>query len=232
MTHEIEFHIEGHGKALIDIHRGIIAGWTGRNADAVNHHIAELWEIGVPPPSTVPLFYRVSASLFTTDQMIETVDATSSGEAEPVLVDDGTRLYLGLGSDHTDRSLETHSVALSKQICAKPVAPVLWPFEEVEGHLDEIQIRSFVRDDAGSRWVPYQDGTLASIRPLGELVASSPAASGALRLNAGTAMMCGTFAVLSGGVRPSRYFRMEMVDDRLGRTIDHCYEMSALPVIS
>ncbi|HEV7433869.1 MAG TPA: DUF2848 domain-containing protein [Pseudorhizobium sp.] len=232
MTHEIEFHIAGHGKALIDIHRGIIAGWTGRNADAVNHHIAELQEIGVPPPSTVPLFYRVSASLFTTDQMIETVDATSSGEAEPVLVDDGTRLYLGLGSDHTDRSLETHSVALSKQICAKPVAPVLWPFEEVEGHLDEIQIRSFVRDDAGSQWLPYQDGTLASIRPLGELVASSPAASGALRLNAGTAMMCGTFAVLSGGVRPSRYFRMEMVDDRLGRTIDHCYEMSALPVIS
>ena len=150
----------------------------------------------------------------------------------PVLVDDGTRLYLGLGSDHTDRQLETHSVALSKQICAKPVAPVLWPFEEVEAHLDEIHIRSFVRDDADAEWVPYQAGTLASIRPLGELVASSPAASGALRLNAGTAMMCGTFAVLSGGVRPSRYFRMEMVDDRLGRTINHCYEMSALPVIS
>lgn len=232
MTHEIEFDIAGHGKASIDIQRGIIAGWTGRNADAVNHHIAELQEIGVPPPSTVPLFYRVSASLFTTDEMIETVDATSSGEAEPVLVDDGTRLYLGLGSDHTDRSLETHSVALSKQICAKPVAPVLWPFDEVAGHLDEIHIRSFIRDDASAEWVPYQDGKLASIRPLGELVASSPAASGALRLNAGTAMMCGTFAVLSGGVRPSRYFRMEMVDDRLGRTINHCYEMSALPVIS
>jgi hypothetical protein len=232
MTNTLEFDIAGHGRASIDISRGIIAGWTGRNADAVNHHIAELREIGVPPPSTVPLFYRVSASLLTTGETIETVDATSSGEAEPVLVDDGTRLYLGLGSDHTDRALETHSVALSKQICAKPVAPVLWPFEEVEAHLDDIRIRSFVRDDATAGWTPYQDGKLASIRPLGELVASSPAASGALRLQAGTAMMCGTFAVLSGGVRPSRFFRMEMVDERLGRTIEHCYEMTPLPVIS
>jgi len=232
MTNRLEFDIAGHGKASIDINRGIIAGWTGRNADAVNHHIAELQEIGVPPPSTVPLFYRVSASLLTTQETIETVDGTSSGEAEPVLVDDGKRLYLGLGSDHTDRKLETHSVALSKQICAKPVAPVLWSFEEVEGHLDEIRIRSFVRDDASAEWTPYQDGKLASIRPLGELVAASPAASGTLRLNAVTAMMCGTFAVLSGGVRPSRFFRMEMVDERLGRTIEHCYEMTPLPVIS
>lgn len=232
MTNRIEFDIAGHGKASIDIKRGIIAGWTGRNADAVNHHIAELEAIGVPPPSTVPLFYRVSASLLTTDETIETVDATSSGEAEPVLVDDGSRLYLGLGSDHTDRALETHSVALSKQICAKPVASALWPFEEVAGHLDEIRIRSFVRDDASAEWTPYQDGKLASIRPLDELVASSPAASGKLRLAAGTTMMCGTFAVLSGGVRPSRFFRMEMIDERLGRTIEHCYEMIPLPVIS
>lgn len=232
MTHKLEFEIVGHGKTSIDISRGIIAGWTGRNADAVNHHIAELQEIGVPPPSTVPLFYRVSANLLTTQETIETVDGTSSGEAEPVLVDDGTRLYLGLGSDHTDRALETHSVALSKQICAKPVAPLLWAFDEVEDHLDDIRIRSFVRDDANAEWTPYQDGKLASIRPLGELVASSPAASGALRLAAGTAMMCGTFAVLSGGVRPSRFFRMQMIDERLGRTIEHCYEMTPLPVIS
>ena len=165
MTNRIEFDIAGHGKASIDIQRAIIAGWTGRNADAVNHHIAELQAIGVPPPSTVPLFYRVSASLLTTGGTIETVDATSSGEAEPVLVDDGALLYLGLGSDHTDRALETHSVALSKQICAKPLAPVLWPFAEIEGHLDEIRIRSFVRDDANAEWTPYQDGRIEASLP-------------------------------------------------------------------
>ena len=165
------------------------------------------------------------------DEVMETVDATGSGEAEPVVIDDGKRLYIGLGSDHTDRQLETHSVALSKQICAKPVAPTLWAFDEAAPHLDQIAIRSFIRDDENEAWTPYQEGTLASIRPLAELIDASPAAATA-RLQPGTAMMCGTFAVLSGGVRPARFFRMEMTDPVLGRTIEHCYETRTLPVIS
>ena len=232
MTNAITFDVAGIKPVSIVIDNAVIAGWTGRNADAVQHHIDELKEIGVPPPSTVPLFYRVAASLVTTDAIIETVGETSSGEAEPVLVDDGETLYLGLGSDHTDRQLETHSVALSKQICAKPVARMLWRFDEVADHLDEIAIRSFVRDEVDGEWVAYQSGTLASIRPLPELVAKSPKAAGEGRLAAGTAMMCGTFAVLSGGVRPARFFRMEMDDAKLGRRIEHSYEMSSLPVIS
>ena len=31
-----------------------VAGWTGRNADAVQHHIEELAEIGVASPSRCP----------------------------------------------------------------------------------------------------------------------------------------------------------------------------------
>lgn len=232
MTHTITFQVAGEAPVTIALRRAIIAGWTGRNSEAVAHHIAELQEIGVPPPSTVPLFYRVAAGLFTAAPFIETVGETSSGEAEPVLVDDGGRLYLGLGSDHTDRALEAHSVALSKQVCAKPVAPFLWAFDEVAGHLDEIRIRSFVRNGGEEDWTPYQDGTLASIRPLAGLVAACPAAYGEARLKTGTAMMCGTFPVLSGGVRPSRHFRMEMEDARLGRRIEHSYEAKSLPVIA
>ena len=230
MTNTITFDVAGREPVTIAVRNAIIAGWTGRNMDAVQHHIDELEAIGVPPPSTVPLYYRVGAALLTTDKLIETVDETSSGEAEPVLLDDGENLYLGLGSDHTDRQLETHSVALSKQICAKPVASTLWLFSEVADHLDDIQIRSFISENG--EWVPYQSGTLASIRPLLDLVAASPKAQSATRLAAGTAMMCGTFPVLSGGVRPARRFRMEMEDVRLGRRIEHSYEMSPLPVIS
>ncbi|MDX1607313.1 MAG: DUF2848 family protein, partial [Candidatus Competibacterales bacterium] len=102
---------------------GLVAGWTGRDRAAVERHIEELAALGVPPPSTVPLYYRIAAGLFTTDGRIQVVGDHSSGEAEPVLLDDGDRLWLGLGSDHTDRDLETHSVALAKQVCAKPLAP-------------------------------------------------------------------------------------------------------------
>ena len=230
MGNRVTFERAGHGPVQIEITQGVIAGWTGRNADAVNHHIAELAEIGVPAPSTVPLYYRVSDLMFTTSPVIQCLDDTSSGEAEPTLIDDGTRLYLGLGSDHTDRKLEAYSVAHSKQICPKPMAPVLWDFDEVAGHLDEIRIRSFIKE--GDEWVAYQEGTLASIRPLSELLAGSPATQGGTRLQPGTAMMCGTFAVLSGGVRPANAFRMEMIDDRLGRRIEHGYHMVSLPVIA
>ncbi|MDP5365479.1 MAG: DUF2848 domain-containing protein [Paracoccaceae bacterium] len=230
MGNRVTFERAGHGPVQIEITQGVIAGWTGRNADAVNHHIAELAEIGVPAPSTVPLYYRVSDLMFTTAPVIQCLDDTSSGEAEPTLIDDGTRLYLGLGSDHTDRKLEAYSVAHSKQICPKPMAPVLWDFDEVAGHLDEIRIRSFIKE--GDEWVAYQEGTLASIRPLSELLAGSPATQGGTRLQPGTAMMCGTFAVLSGGVRPANAFRMEMIDDRLGRRIEHGYHMVSLPVIA
>ena len=230
MGNRVTFERAGHGPVQIEITQGVIAGWTGRNADAVNHHIAELAEIGVPAPSTVPLYYRVSDLMFTTAPVIQCLDDTSSGEVEPMLIDDGIRLYLGLGSDHTDRKLEAYSVAHSKQICPKPMAPVLWDFDEVAGHLDEIRIRSFIKE--GDEWVAYQEGTLASIRPLAELLAGSPASQGGARLQPGTAMMCGTFAVLSGGVRPANAFRMEMIDDRLGRRIEHGYHMVSLPVIA
>jgi hypothetical protein len=230
MGNRVTFERAGHGLIEIEISTGVIAGWTGRNADAVAHHIAELAEIGVPAPSTVPLYYQVSDLMFTTAAHIQCLDETSSGEAEPLLIDDGTRLYLGLGSDQTDRKLEAYSVAHSKQICPKPIAPVLWDFDDVSGHLDDIRIRSFIRE--GGDWVAYQDGTLAGIRPLAELVAACPAARGETRLAKGTAMMCGTFAVLSGGVRPAADFRMEMIDDRLGRSIQHTYSTVSLPVIA
>ena len=33
----------------------VIAGWTGRDVAALEHHIEELKAIGVQPPSSVPL---------------------------------------------------------------------------------------------------------------------------------------------------------------------------------
>lgn len=216
----------------VEIVNAVIAGWTGRDRAAVDHHIAELEAIGVAPPSTVPLFYRVGTGLFTTETVIEVVGDTSSGEAEPVLIDDGEALFLGLGSDHTDRTLEAHSVAASKQACPKPMAAETWRFAEVADHLDRIALRSWIRDDANGEWVPYQDGTLASIRPLAELIARCGFAAGADRLQPGTAMMCGTLGVLSGGVRPSRFFRIEMHDPVLDRTLGHAYESRILPLVN
>ncbi len=232
MTLRLTFDAIGHGAIFVALDNAVIAGWTGRDQAAVDHHIAELQAIGVAPPSSVPLFYRVGAELLTQAPVIQTVGATSSGEIEPLLLDDGNALYLGLGSDHTDRELEAHSVALSKQACPKPVATTLWRFDEVKDHLDEILLQSFVRDDETAEWTAYQDGTVGKIRPLAELAQKCPLASGDTRLEPGTAMMCGTLGVLSGGVRPARHFKMVMTDPVLSRSITHQYECRVLPNVS
>src|SRR4051812_17549010 len=85
----------------VQVHTAIVAGWTGRDRDAVEEHIAELEALGVTPPSRTPLFYRVSASRVTTASEIEAT-AASSGEVEPVLLRHDGALWVGVGSDHTD----------------------------------------------------------------------------------------------------------------------------------
>ena len=214
----------------VEVGRAIVAGWTGRDGAALDHHVAELAALGVAPPSEMPLFYRVGAALATTEATVEVVGGDTSGEVEPVLLDDGAGLWLGLGSDHTDRALETHSVALSKQACPKPLAAEVWPWDEVRDHLDALELRSWIRQAPEEEWTLYQDRTLAAIRPLPDLVARSPAAEGG-RLQPGTLMLCGTLGAI-GGVRPARFFRMELRDPVRGRAIEHRYEAVPLPVIA
>ena len=104
----------------------VVAGWTGRNVAALEAHIKELEAIGVKRPKTVPIFYRVARSLLTSGDTIEVMADKSSGEVEFVLYQYDDGLWLGVGSDHTDRKAETVGVTLSKQLCAKPVGATLW----------------------------------------------------------------------------------------------------------
>jgi Protein of unknown function (DUF2848) len=91
----------------------IVAGWTGRDEAALHHHIEELAAIGVPRPSSVPVFYRNAVTNIVQTDRLEVLGPDTSGEVEPVIValDDG--LWVGLGSDHTDRKAEVLGIALS-----------------------------------------------------------------------------------------------------------------------
>lgn len=209
------------GPFQIGIRNLIVAGWTGRDARSVQHHIDELAELGIAPPSQVPLFYRASRGLLTQDHEIDVLGPTSSGEAEPLLIQDRGTLWLGLASDHTDRELEAYSVAASKQACPKPCAPQLWPMEDIAGHLEDLQIRSWIIED-GER-VLYQEGTLAQILPLSTLMDGAS-------LSDGDAMLCGTFPAI-GGVRPAGQFEATLHDPRLGRDITLSYAARVLPVV-
>ena len=72
--------LEGAGDIQLPIDDLVIAGLTGRDTEAIEAHIAELAEIGVERPSSVPLFYRVSAELLNTSTNIQMLGGESSGE--------------------------------------------------------------------------------------------------------------------------------------------------------
>src|SRR5256885_17231739 len=60
----MEFLVDGVPRG-IEITALVIAGWTGRDKAAVEHHIAELAAIGVKRPRAIPCFYRLGADLLT-----------------------------------------------------------------------------------------------------------------------------------------------------------------------
>ncbi|MEH3145718.1 MAG: DUF2848 domain-containing protein [Methylobacterium frigidaeris] len=204
----------------------VIAGWAGRDEASIRHHIEELAAIGVPRPSSVPVYYRAAAATLTQAPVLEVLGPDSSGEVEPVVVSLADGLWLGLGSDHTDRKAETIGIALSKQLCGKPVGTGLWRLDEVEPHWDSLLMRAYATID-GER-VLYQDGTLASLRTARDLIQRRPEGAG---LPPGTVMFGGTLGAI-GGIRPATRFEMELEDPVLGRTLRHAYDVAVMPVVA
>ena len=163
-------------EVLFDCRHLILAGWTGRDEASVRGHMAELAEHGVPPPSTFPLFYRVSASLVSQTDRLEVLGPHTSGEIEYVIVamDDG--LWITVGSDQTDRKAEAHGVALSKQLAGKVLGPTLWRLDELRGRWDSLELRAHVM--IGGERVLYQEGSLALMRTPDDLIARYTAGGG------------------------------------------------------
>ncbi|MBX9943237.1 MAG: DUF2848 domain-containing protein [Reyranella sp.] len=228
MAHlEFDGHAKGAvEKVAVEIETLVIAGWTGRDVAALNHHIEELKAIGVEPPSRVPIYYRAAAQMLTQADRIQVLGDDSSGEVEPVLIGAADRLWVTLGADHTDRKVESYGIAVSKQMCAKPVGRTAWRFEEVEPHWDRLMLRSFIREDG--RRVLYQEGPLARIRDPRDLILGWRDDK---RLPMGTVMFLGTMPAI-GKIRPSPRFEMELEDPVLGRKLVHGYDIQALPVVS
>lgn len=230
-SNRLSFQLPDGRHLSVAVHQLVIAGWTGRDRAAIDHHIEELAALGVPRPSTVPLYYRVAASLITQAASIQALGDASSGEVEPVLVRAEGVWWLSVGSDHTDRQLEAHSVAASKQVCAKPVARVAWPWDELRGRADQLVLESSVHE--GGQWLLYQQGLLARIRPLEELVAGLPPD---VPVQDGLVMFCGTLGALPNaagqGVRAAPAMRLVLRDETLGRSLEHEYATTALPVVA
>lgn len=211
----------------LDITQLILAGWTGRDPEALQHHVDELALLGVFPPSTIPIFYRTGAELVTTADRLQVLGPDTSGEVEYVLLAYPDGLWFTVGSDQTDRKAESViGIAMSKQLAGKVLAPTAWRLADFADRWDSLRIRSWATIDGQK--VLYQDATLGDIRPPAELIEKY---SGGNALTVGTAMMSGTPGAI-GGIRPASRFDMAIEDPKTGKAIRHGYDINVLPVVA
>lgn len=216
--------LNGSAPVELEIRDLVIGGWAGRDKAAMEHHMAELEALGVKRPESTPVYYRVAAARLTTDTVVEDVGANSSGEVEAVLFASGGRVYVGVGSDHTDRQVETYGISVSKHMCDKPIANTVWPFQEVADHWDSLVLRSHAVID-GERQL-YQEGSIAGLLTPADLVGGF---AGTGQLPDGTALFGGTMPAI-GGIRMATRFEGELEDPILKRTIRFGYDLKILPI--
>jgi hypothetical protein len=201
----------------------ILAGYTGRDQESVRRHVEELAAHGVPGPERVPAFYRATPALVGATDRIEVLGNRTSGEVEFLLFEAGDSLFVGLGSDHTDREHERVSVSHAKQLCPKVVAAGVWRYEDV--HWEKLVLRSFSGPDRRL----YQEGPVeAMLDPL-DLLERVRVRIGRADL-AGVLVFSGTLPLL-GELRCEERFSAELVDEHSGRRLSLDYAVDARPLL-
>ncbi|WP_432891742.1 DUF2848 family protein [Kribbella sp. CA-245084] len=206
----------------IAVRYALNAGYAGRDADQVRRHVDELAEHGVPAPNRIPTLYPLSSSLVSRPAAVQVAHGKTSGEAEWALIvgADLDDLLLTVACDHTDRALEAHGVAWSKQSAPDVVGDVAWPLQAIEHELDQFTLKAWVRH--GDTDTLIQDGTLEQLLPpsywikeLGE------------RLVPGTVLLGGTIPMVAGVDQFGEGWRVEMTDPR-GVTSRIAYQVELL----
>lgn len=207
----------------LDVKRVFNAGWAGRDRAAVQHHIDELAAVGVPAPMCVPTLFALGNHLLTTADAIQVHGDDTSGEVEYVLFWHHGEVFVTLGSDHTDRRLEKHSIPKSKNLCLNVMAPEAWPYAEVKEHFDQLILDCSVTRNGVD--APYQhDVTGALIGPDYWIKVLEQRIG---RQDNGLVLFSGAIGTIAGLVVGDAY-SFRMLDPVLGRSIEHSYSCEIL----
>ena len=207
------------------VRRMVNAGYSGRDQQEVRRHIEELRREGIPAPESTPTLYPVITDLLTLQEEIEVVGDRTSGEAEFVLLVGDEGCLVGVGSDHTDRELETVDITKAKQVCPNVMGSKVWSLDEVEDHWDALVLRSWVSE--GGRRTLYQEAALEALLPPRELMAFVRSRLKDGRLE-GTVIFSGTVSILTPEIIYGDSFEVELEDPVLGRRLSCRYRVKRL----
>ena len=145
----------------VDVTALLNAGYAGRDQAEVASHIAELEALGVPAPSATPALYPISPYLAQQTDRVYVQHGRTSGEAEWALIITDSDVLLTAACDHTDRDLEVHSVAWSKNAAPDVLGTKAWRLSDIADRLDDIALQAWVGH--GDTIELIQQGTLADL---------------------------------------------------------------------
>lgn len=224
---KINFNLEKYGKnteeIYLDIERVIVVGYSGSNVEKINEHIKELEEeLGVPAPKRIPTIFECSLEVLTFNNNISFVGNMTSGEAEFLIIKDNNKIYIGLGSDHTDRKLESISVLKAKQICPKPFAKTLWLYDDIKDNWNNIKLESYQVVDGQE--ILYQKGTLSEILPVEKIISELENRIGSLEK---CIVFSGTVPLVSG-FKYGNNFKGKLIDGSKNRSINLEYNINVI----
>ena len=213
---------------VFPVKRMVNAGFVGRDQEAVRKHIEELKSEGIPAPDETPTLYPVASYLLKTGGILEVVEEQTSGEAEFVLLLQEGKIYVGVGSDHTDRKMETDSIIKAKQMCPNVISPVVWLYEEIQPVWDDLVMRSWVVKN-GKRSL-YQETSLSAVLNVEDLLSfvRSKVEDGDME---NMVVYSGTVAAIGGEMIAGEEFEVELHNPENGESLWCKYNVKLLDYV-
>lgn len=220
--------LAGGGSLDVDVTYALNGGYAGRDSEQVQHHIDELAELGIPGPSRIPTMYPLSSTLAIQGDHVQVPHRKTSGEAEWALIvpqdaasaDD---YLLVAACDHTDRALEVHGVAWSKQSSPDFLGDVTFRWGDVKDSFDSFTLKAWVTNDGVEELI--SDGSPALLLSPGYWIEKLGEAG---LLKPGTVFMSGTIPMIPGVDQFADAWRVELASSE-GVTSRVAYTVEVLP---
>lgn len=194
-------------------------GSATRDPQVAVAHQEEVAKSGIHIAFDVPAprIYPIAIQAITSDEEVYVQSDRTSGEVE-IVIYVGDEIYVGVGSDHTDRALETVSIPGSKQAVVNHLAPEFWPYEEIRESWDECVLKSWVDDRL------YQDvGVSAFLRPEDIIALLRERANGVPERD--FMIYCGTIVSVDKALGFGSRWRYRLENPTTGRKIESAYQV-------
>ncbi|MBI0169819.1 MULTISPECIES: DUF2848 family protein [Bartonella] len=217
-------YVVGSGLKTVNVEWVFNAGYAGSNSEEVRHHIEELAAIGVPAPKTFPTLYPLGSHVVSQEHLYQAPHDKTSGEAEWALYigkNENEHLLMA-ACDHTDRALEAHGVAWSKQSAPDFIGDLAWRYSEVKDLFANFTLKAWVKDRQEEKLIQNGNAGLL-ISPSKWLTKLEKA--GLAR--PGTLFMSGTIPMKKSVNQFSNHWRVELADQK-GNISRVSYEIERL----